>query len=251
MSQLASSTAPVSLGSNAHALNAAQADQSFPLATPAAKPRRPRTPLSLVVSTPRRNNSSLVVLLFLVIVAALSVVLVMSISVSKGQYELVGLKNEQADLYKANQTLEQDIAAKQAPQELVARAATLGMVPAGTAGQIDVRTGKVSGAPQPASADTKGLASIPPALIDKPVVAAPVAEAAALPLSPAAQDVAAQEIAAKEAAAKEAAAKTEQTKASATEKDTRKEAAPLAVPPAAVTPELNGGTIPAPAQKES
>ena len=246
MSQLASSTAPVSLGSNAHALNAAQADESFPLATPAARPRKPRTPLSLVVSTPRRNNSSLVVLLFLVIVAALSVVLVMSISVSKGQYELVGLKNEQADLYKANQTLEQDIAAKQAPQELVARAATLGMVPAGTAGQIDVRTGKVSGAPQPASADTKGLASIPPALIDKPVVAAPVAEAAALPLSPAAQDVAAQEI-----AAKEAAAKTEQTKASATEKDTRKEAAPLAVPPAAVTPELNGGTIPAPTQKES
>lgn len=246
MSQLASRTAPVSLGSSARVLNAALADPDLPAAAPAVKPRISRTPLSLVVSTPRRNRSSLVVILFMVVVAALSVVLIMSISVSKGQYELVGLKNQQSDLYKSNQTLEQEIAAKQAPQELVSRAAGLGMVPAGTAGQIDVRSGKVSGSPQPAAADTKGLVSIPPALIDKPV-AAPAAGEAVVPLSPAAK-------AEKVAEAKAAAAKEAQAKATtATTDAAKKEAAPVvpAIPPVAVAPELNGGTIPAPAQKDS
>jgi hypothetical protein len=169
-------------------------------------------------------------ILFLVVVTALTVVLVMSISVSKGQYELVSLTNQQAQLYKTNQSLEQQIAAKQAPQELVASAAALGMVPAGTTGQIDIRTGQVSGSPQPAPADTKGLASIPPALIDKPLPATDAAakDAAAKavgPLSPAA-------VAAQQAEAK-------------------KDSPAVAPTPAPVAPELNGGTIPAPQEKDS
>ncbi|MGO2540444.1 MAG: hypothetical protein ACTH8J_04795 [Specibacter sp.] len=227
MSQLATRTIPVTAGNNARALSVPLADPDLGAAAPAAKPRKARTPLSLVVSTPKRSRSSLVVILFMVVVAALSVVLVMSISVSKGQYELVGLKNQQSDLFKANQTMEQEIAAKQAPQELVARAADLGMVPAGSTGQIDVRTQKVSGSPQPASADAKGLVSIPPALIDKPVPVAPAAEAADVPPSPAAYTQ-------KDEAAQKKAAK-----------------APEAAAPAAVTPDLHGGTIPAPAQKDS
>lgn len=200
-------------------------------ATPAPARTKPRTPLSLVVSAPKRGRQQLVVIFFMVIVAALAVVLVMSISVSKGQYELVGLKNQQTDLLKANQTLEQEIAAKSAPQELVASAAALGMVPADTTGQIDVRTKTVSGSPQPAKSDTKGLINIPPALIDKPAVVAPNAEsdaAADVPLSPAA------------IAAGDAKDAPQQENAPAVE-----------APPAPVTPDLNGGTIPAPAQKDS
>ena len=66
MSQLASRTAPVSLGSNARVLNMGLADPELPAAVPAVNPRKSRTPLSLVVSTPRRNRSSLVVILFMV-----------------------------------------------------------------------------------------------------------------------------------------------------------------------------------------
>lgn len=222
MSQQAARTIPVTIGNTARALNVPLAE---PGVQPAAAPKKARTPLALVVSTPRRSRSQLVVILFMVVLAALSVVLVMSISVSKGQYELVGLKNQQTDLFKANQSLEQEIAAKQAPQELVARAVALGMVPAGTTGQIDVRTQKVSGAPQPAAADTKGLVIIPPALVDKPqpAPAAEAPQAVQQPLSPAAQ----------------------------AEVDEKAKPAAAPAPAAEKAPELHGGSIPAPAEKDS
>ncbi len=226
MSKAAQRIIPINVGTSARALALPLVDPGHAPAVPAPERNKSRTPLSLVVSTPKRGRQQLVLIFFMVIVAALSVVLVMSISVAKGQYELVGLKNQQADLLKSNQSLEQEIAAKSAPQELVASAAALGMVPAGTTGQIDVRTKSVSGSPQPASADTKGLVSIPPALIDKPHVVIPDAEvpaAASVPLSPAAA-----------AALAETSAPQEET-----------------APATPVAPELNGGTIPAPAQKDS
>lgn len=224
MSQQASSIGPVTVGNTARALNVPLTDPGKP-ATPAIK--KSRTPLSLVVSAPRRSRNQLMIILFMVVVAALSVVLVMSISVSKGQYELVGLKSQQTQLLKTNQNLEQEIAAKQAPQELVAQAAALGMVPASTTGQIDVRTQKVSGTPQPAKADTKGLIAIPPAAIDKPQ---PVVEESApeVPLSPAAK-----------------------TQANESVKAQAKPDAAVPATPVAKTPDLHGGTIPAPAQRDS
>jgi hypothetical protein len=227
VSQQAARIIPVTTGNNARSLRASLADPRIGRPAPAPeKSKKSRAPLSLVVTAPKRSSRSLMVILFVVVVTAMAVVLVMSISVSKGQYELVGLKSQQSDLYKVNQSLEQDIAAKQAPQELVAQAAALGMVPATTTGQIDVRTKQVSGSPQPASADTKGLAVIPPALIDTPAV--PVAAEAAEPLIPAPRQTTASD---GSGAAEKAAA------------------APAAAPAAAVTPDLNGGTIPAPLEK--
>ena len=225
MSPSASRTIPVTLGSTARVLTG-----PLPAPPPAPKVKKSRASLSLVVSTPRRGRSPLAVTLALMIMAAMAVVLVMSISVSKGQYELVGLKNQQSELIKANQTMEQEIAAHQAPQELAARAAALGMVPAGTTGQIDVRTKAVSGSPLPATADTKGLVNIAPAVIDKPR-SQPASE---VPLSPAAEVSAAND---------QAGAASDKTA------DQAKEAA--TVPPVVVTPDLYGGTIPAPAQKDS
>lgn len=230
MNQQAARTIPVSAGTSARALKVSMPEPGH--LAPEHQRAKPRTPLQLVTSTPRRGRRQLAVIFLMVIVAALSVVLVMSISVSKGQYELVGLKNQQADLSRANQTLEQEIAAKAAPQELVAQAVALGMVPAASTGQIDIRTKTVSGSPQPAASDTKGLVSIPPALIDKPHVSAPVDEAPAEPPSPA--------------------AKTDRTNPA--QADPAKDAAPAATKapaPEIVTPDLNGGTIPAPAQRES
>ncbi|WP_207344242.1 hypothetical protein [Arthrobacter sp. E3] len=248
MSQLASRSTPVSVGNNARSLNVEPADPDLLFTGTGAKPRKPRTPLSLVVSTPARNRSSLVVILFLVVVAALTVVLVMSISLTKGQYELVDLKSQQADLHKSNQELEQSIASKQSPQELVARAVSLGMVPAGTTGQIDVRSGKVSGSPQPASADTKGLVIIPPASIDKPAADLTVAGSSTGPLSPAAK---VQKAAAEQAAIQQAAGQSSTGQKSAGSVPPAAVVPPAPVPVEAAAPELNGGTIPAPAQKDS
>lgn len=227
MNQQAARAIPVNVGSSARALNAPLPDRVRSDAEPTRA--KPKTPLSLVTSAPsRRGRNQLVGIFFLVIVAALSVVLVMSISVSKGQYELVGLKNQQAELKKANQTMEQEIAAKAAPQELVAQAVALGMVPAATTGAIDIRSKTVSGNPQPAPADTKGLVIIAPALIDKPRESVPAAQEPQVPLSPAATSL----------------------EGDAAAKDPAKDPAPAA-PAAPEAPALNGGTIPAPAQKDS
>ncbi len=221
MSQPAAQPQQLSVGNAARALKPPLTGQS-PHSAPLKPSKRARTPLALVTSTPKRSRSQLVVILFLVVVAAMSVVLIMSISVSKGQYELVGLKSQQSDLLKSNQALQQEIAAKQAPQKLVVSAAALGMVPAGTTGQIDVRTQTVSGSPQPAPADVKGLVVIPPAQVEKPKPVA-VAPAPVVPQSPAA----------KEAALEASKAKTE--------------AMPPVLEPEA---QLHGGSIPAPAQKD-
>ncbi|MGO4385216.1 hypothetical protein [Specibacter sp. RAF43] len=192
-------------------------------------PARPRTPLSLVVNTPRRSGTPVMVTLFLLLVAALAAVLIMSVSVSQGQYDLVTLKNQQRELQLSNQSLEQDLGAREAPQNLVARAAAMGMVPGGTTGQIDVRTKKVSGNPQPAKADAKALVAIPPATIDAPAPAV-AADVPADAGGPAALDGVPQ--------AKKNAAKAAQKPASRPA-------------PKVPSPDLNGGTIPAPAQKTS
>lgn len=231
MSQVAARMIPSTVGSNARALSA---EELRPAGQPASEVRAPRarTPLSLVVSSPRRSRTPLVVSLFLLMVGALAAVLVMSVSVSEGQYQLVDLKNQQSALEKSNQALQLNLSAQEAPQSLVARAVGMGMVPAATSGQIDVRTKKVTGAPLPAAADTKPLSVLPPADINQPVQAA--AQAAADTAAPPAAKTTA---AAQDGGAAAAAAK--------------KKAGTAAAAPAAVTPDLNGGTIPAPAQKAS
>lgn len=224
MSQPAMRRAQINVGSTARALPLAAPE---PISPEAGAQKKARTPLALVTSTPKRSSSQLIVILFMVVLVAMSVVLVMSISVSKGQYELVDLKGRQTTLMKSNQALEQEIAAKQAPQKLVVDAAALGMVPAGTTGQIDVRSQTVSGAPQPAPADAKGLVVIPPAMVEKPKAPA---EKAPGPQSPAAQE-----------AAKDSGAPAAKPEANP---------APAPAPVVDPGPVLNGGSIPAPAQKD-
>ncbi|WP_104092372.1 hypothetical protein [Arthrobacter sp. GMC3] len=217
MSQRASRIAPATVGNNARALAYSSAEPDFDggLPLPLKESKAPRTPLALVSFTPTKNKTPLVVL-FLLLVGALAAVLIMSVSVSQGQYELVGLKAQQTELANANQAHELELVTNEAPQSLVARAAAMGMVPAGTTGQIDVRTQKVTGNPTPAKADTKGLVSIPPAEVNKPIKV-PVES----PAATVAKD----------------------------QKSLAKDTPPAPVVPVEVAPDLNGGTIPAPGQK--
>lgn len=216
MSNAAAKTLPSVVGNTARALP-----------VPAGKPdvaRKTRTPLSLVRSTPGRRRTPFVVLCFVAMAAALLTVLVLNISVSTAQYQLVQLKAEAATLNKENQDLTQRKQNFEAPQNLAAKAAELGMVPSTVKGQIDLNTMAVTGKATPA---VKG--DNPGSLLSAPAVAG------LLDVVP-----------------------------SVTTKDPLENLKPVtpAAPPAASTPaappaeaatppvELHGGSVPAPQQKE-
>lgn len=203
----------------------------------------PRTPLSVVPSGPARKRVPFAVFCFAVLVAALGCVLVLNISVSGGQYNIVKLRGEQVALAQQNEKLTQQLENRQAPQNLAAEAAQLGMVVSPSVGSIDLETMKVSGDPQPAKEG-----SAPSQLVDRPelpaqaLTPAEAAEAEAGAETGAAAPVEAEAPAAAEKAAEadqppaESKRAAEQSSAGGSEKTFSPE-------------ELNGGTIPAPKQK--
>lgn len=188
--------------------------------------RKLRTPLSVVRSTPRKRRAPFVVLCFALLAVALMAVLVLNISVSTAQYQLVQLRSEQSTLTKQNQDLTQQVQNFDAPQNLAAKATELGMVASTGKGQIDLSTLTVSGSPKPAvKGDKPGaiiaapavagqLTVVPPATTKDPLAARKPAEAAAAPAAAAPAPAA---------------------------------AAPAAAPKPAV--DLHGGSVPAPKQK--
>ncbi|CAH0173302.1 Cell division protein FtsL [Arthrobacter sp. Bi83] len=183
--------------------------------------RKARTPLSVVRSLPRKRRAPFVVLCFGMLAVALMAVLVLNISVSTAQYQLVKLRSEQTALTKQNQDLTQQVQNFEAPQNLAAKATQLGMVASTGKGQIDLSTLTVSGTAKPAvKGDSAGAVIAAPAVPGQLNVVPPASTNEPLESRRPAADEGG---AAPAAAAPVAAAK-----------------------PAAV---LNGGTIPAPAQK--
>jgi len=201
--------------------------------------RKGRTPLSVVRTAPRKRRAPFVVLCFAMLAVALMAVLVLNISVSTAQYQLVELRAKQSTLTKTNQDLTQQVQNFEAPQNLAAKATELGMVASTVKGQIDLSTLSVTGKATPAvkgaaagavipSPAVAGQLIVPPASkgdsADKATTADAGKAPAAAPSAGAAQAPAAQAAAAQAAAAAAAAAAT----------------------PA---PELHGGSVPAPQQK--
>jgi cell division protein FtsL len=190
--------------------------------------RRARTPLSLVRSAPRKRRAPFVVLCFGMLAAALIAVLVLNISVSTAQYQLVKLRAEQTALTKQNQDLTQQVQNFEAPQNLAAKAAQLGMVASTGKGQVDLSTLTVSGDAKPAvKGDSAGAVIAAPAVPGQLNVVPPASSGE--PLESRAP-----------AAGETAVAEPEAAPAAATP----------ARPAAAAKPAaLNGGTIPAPEQR--
>ncbi|MET4096539.1 hypothetical protein [Arthrobacter sp. UYCu712] len=191
--------------------------------------RKARTPLSLVRSAPRKRRAPFVVLCFGILAVALMAVLVLNISVSTAQYQLVQLRSDQLTLTKQNQDLTQQVQNFDAPQNLAAKATELGMVASTGKGQIDLSTLTVTGKAKAAvKGDAPGaviaapavagqLNVVPPAANNEPLMSRkPAADVPAEAAAPGAADPAAPAAAAKPA------------------------------PPAA---ELHGGSVPAPAQR--
>lgn len=143
MSTAAAKDFPVVSGS------AAPAIRPVPAGAP-GDGRKVRTPLSVVRSTPRKRRAPFVVLCFALLAVALVTVLVLNISVSTAQYQLVELRGKQSTLTKQNQDLTQQVQNFEAPQNLAAKATDLGMVASTVKGQIDLSTLSVTGKATPA-----------------------------------------------------------------------------------------------------
>ena len=132
MSTAAVNSYPVAQGATARALPGLRPGLD--------QPRKARTPLSVVRSVPRKRRAPFVVLCFGLLAIALMAVLVLNISVSSAQYQLVQLRSEQTTLTKQNQDLTQQVQNFDAPQNLAAKATELGMVASVGKGQIDLST---------------------------------------------------------------------------------------------------------------
>jgi cell division protein FtsL len=215
---------------NRYPVNRGATARVLPGQAPGTGPaRKSRTPLSLVRSAPRKRRAPFVVLCFGLLAFALMVVLVLNISVSSAQYQLVQLRGEQSTLTKQNQDLTQQVQNFDAPQNLAARATELGMVASTVKGQIDLSTLTVTGKAKPAvKGDTPGT-----------VIAAPAVAGALIVVPPASVN---EPLAGRKPAGAEPAAAAASP------------AAPAPVPAAPATPappavELHGGSVPAPAQK--
>lgn len=180
-----------------------------------------RTPLSVVPQRAvRRSRVSTVVVCALALAAALLGILLLNIQVSSGQYRLTELTAQQRALSQENESLTQDIEANAAPQNLAARANDLGMVQARDVGTVDLATGAVSAASGAAEkADPEDIL-VPPARITG-----------------------------SEAAEKNRKAAAERTEKRSEEQAQRKAAERKAAQESERAKDLNGGSLPAPAQR--
>lgn len=185
----------------------------------APEPRR-RTPLSVVPAAVGGRRLPFAVFCFGVMLAALATVLVLNISVSGGQYEVVELRNQEQTLTQENEALTQQAQKLEAPQSVAAKAAELGMVVPGSVASIDLETLKVAGTSSAAKAE-EGPTSL---VADRETAAGAGSSTAGQATDPVAGDPATEPVAEDVPARTVDAEFTEQ--------------------------ELNGGTIPAPAQQQ-
>ncbi len=235
MSTAAVKTFPVTAGSSA-------AGRNLPAGAP-GEGRKSRTPLSVVRTVPQKRRAPFVVLCFAMLAVALIAVLVLNISVSTAQYQLVELRARQSTLTKQNQDLTQQVQNFEAPQNLAAKAKELGMVASTVKGQIDLSTLSVTGKATPAVKGGSEGAVIPaPAVAGQLIVVPPASKGEPLENRKPVQDAA--------AAAPAAGAPAAGTPAADTPAGGSPAAAAPAAPPVEVpAAELHGGTVPVPQQK--
>ncbi|WP_461189810.1 hypothetical protein [Arthrobacter sp. Z4-13] len=210
------------------------AAKQLPAGSPAG-PRRSRTPLSVVRTAPRKRRAPFVVLCFAMLAVALIAVLVLNISVSTAQYQLVELRGKQSTLTKQNQDLTQQVQNFEAPQNLAAQATELGMVPSTVKGQIDLSTLSVTGKATPALKDGAAGAVIPAPAVGGQLIVVP---------PPSKRDPLEARKPVEEAPAAAPAAAETKPAPDATPARTRPSSAP-----SAPRVELHGGSVPAPEQK--
>lgn len=106
-----------------------------------------------VVSTPEnlRSRGGLIALCLGLLAVGLVGLLVLTVGLSRGAYDLRRLRAGNLELADQRQALQEEIAAVQAPQNLAAQARTLGMVPAPNVAVVRRSDGAVLGEPKAAA----------------------------------------------------------------------------------------------------
>jgi hypothetical protein len=113
-------------------------------------PRPSPTPPRLrVVSTPvhTRSRAGLVVGCMALLASGLVALLLLNVSLERGSYVLQDQQTKTTQLQDQAQTLREQLAALQAPQNLAAQATKLGMVPNPNAAFLRASDGKILGVP--------------------------------------------------------------------------------------------------------
>jgi hypothetical protein len=122
-----------------------------PARVPARNPSRPRLRAAppVPVTAPR---APFVALVLVVVVAGVLGILVLNTKINENAFRLSYLQSKQANLDRQEQQLNHQLASQEAPNNLAAEAAKLGLVPAGTPAFLRLPDGRVLGVPRPATA---------------------------------------------------------------------------------------------------
>jgi hypothetical protein len=119
---------------------------------PARVPARERPKLRAAPPVPvTAPRTPFVVLVLVVVVAGVLGILLINTKINENAFKLSYLQDRQANLDRQEQQLNAQLANQQAPNNLAAQAAKLGLVPAGTPAFIRLPDGRVIGVPQPAT----------------------------------------------------------------------------------------------------
>lgn len=145
----------------------ATARQLLPTPVGTPSPRSvPRTPLRAVPDQLRSTPKWMIATCVGALLGALLTVLMVNITISNRQYELVELRSSQQEITQANEALAQQVAHVSAPQNVASKAVELGMVLPGATASIDLETGTVTGVATTATEDNK-----PTGFVGAPTVA--------------------------------------------------------------------------------
>lgn len=119
---------------------------------PARVPVRERPKLRAAPPVPvTAPRAPFVALVLVVVVAGVLGILLINTKINENAFKLSHLQDKQTDLDRQEQQLNAQLANQQAPNNLAAQAAKLGLVPAGTPAFIQLPDGRVIGVPQPAT----------------------------------------------------------------------------------------------------
>ena len=105
------------------------------------------------VSVPR---APFVALVLVVVVAGVMGILVLNTKINENAFTLNHLQDQQSQLDKQEQQLDQHLAELESPNSLYRAALKLGMIPSSTPAYLQLPNGQVVGVPQPATAGQSG-----------------------------------------------------------------------------------------------
>ncbi|GAB3262841.1 hypothetical protein [Kineosporia babensis] len=118
---------------------------------PARPPVRAVRPRLRVVPAPRRSAAGLALFCVGLLGTGLLMLLLLTISIGEGAYELRELKDQQRELAEQRQALTEQVQQQAAPGRLTAEARKLGMVPAPNPVFLNPDNGSVKGEPEAAT----------------------------------------------------------------------------------------------------